>query len=55
VPAGGDGDDAAERLVAMKLAVDGTDRMAIEAELNDRFGAGDRSALLDDVLSRAGR
>jgi hypothetical protein len=55
VPAGANGDDAAERLVAMKLAVDGKDRTAIEAELNDRFGAGDRSALLDDVLSRARR
>ena len=54
-PAVGNGDDAAERLVAMKLAVDGNDRGAIEAELNDRFGAGDRAALLDDVLSRAGR
>src|SRR5262245_34027347 len=49
----GNGDDAAERLVAMKLAVDGADRASIEAELNSRFGAGDRSALLDDVLSRA--
>jgi hypothetical protein len=54
-PAVGNGDDAAERLVAMKLAVDGNDRAAIEAELNDRFGAGDRAALLEDVLSRAGR
>ena len=49
----GNGDDAAERLVAMKLAVEGSDRAAIEAELSDRFGARDRSALLDDVLSRA--
>jgi cell division septum initiation protein DivIVA len=49
------GDDAAERLVAMKLAVEGRDRAAIEAELSERFGASDRSALLDDVLSRAAR
>jgi outer membrane biosynthesis protein TonB len=48
------GDDAAARLVAMKLAVDGRGREEIEAELTERFGAGDRSALLDDVLARAG-
>ncbi len=51
-PPASDGDDAAERLVAMKLAVDGQNRAAIEAQLSERFGAGDRSALLDDVLSR---
>jgi cell division septum initiation protein DivIVA len=55
VPSAANGDDAAERLVAMKLAVEGKDRAAIEAELGQRFGAGDRSALLDDVLSRAAR
>jgi hypothetical protein len=49
------GDDAAARLVAMKLAVDGKGRDEIEAELSERFGAGDRSALLDDVLARASR
>ena len=49
------GDDAAERLVAMKLAVEGRDRAAIEAELSERFGPSERSALLDDVLSRAAR
>jgi outer membrane biosynthesis protein TonB len=54
--AGGDnGDDAAARLVAMKLAVEGKGREEIEAELSARFGPGDRSGLLDDVLSRAGR
>ena len=41
--------------MAMKLAVEGKDRPAIEAELNEKFGAGDRSALLEDVLSRAAR
>jgi cell division septum initiation protein DivIVA len=51
----GNGDDAAERLVAMKLAVDGKDRAAIDAELESKFGSRDRSSLLDDVLSRAGR
>lgn len=48
------GDEAAVRLVAMKLAVDGKDPAAIEAELIERFGPGDRSALLRDVISRAG-
>jgi colicin import membrane protein len=52
-PAAGNGDDAAERLVAMKLAVEGKDSAAIEAELIERFGQRDRSALLRDVLSRA--
>jgi hypothetical protein len=52
-PPTGNGDDAAARLVAMKLAVEGKDRTAIEAELNARFGTADRSDLLDDVLSRA--
>jgi colicin import membrane protein len=51
----GNGDDAAERLVAMKLAVDGKDPAAIEAELIERFGPGDRSELLRDVISRAAR
>jgi hypothetical protein len=49
------GDDAAERLIAMKLAVEGKDPAAIEAELIERFGPGDRSALLRDVISRAAR
>jgi outer membrane biosynthesis protein TonB len=53
--AGANGDDAAARLVAMKLAVDGKGRAEIEAELSQRFGPGDRSGLLDDVLARAGR
>ncbi len=49
------GDDAAERLVAMKLAVEGEDPVAIEAALVEKFGPGDRSALLKDVLARAER
>ena len=49
------GGDAAERLVAMKLAVEGRDPAAIEAELVERFGPGDRSALMRDVLSRVAR
>jgi hypothetical protein len=49
------GDDAAERLVAMKMAVDGKDEAAIEAELTEKFGSRDRSALLRDVLERVSR
>ena len=39
----------------MKLAVDGKDRAAIEAELSENSAPRDRAALLDDVLSRAAR
>jgi hypothetical protein len=49
------GDDAAERLVAMKMAVDGKDETAIETELTEKFGSRDRSALLKDVLERVAR
>ena len=52
-PPAENGGDAAERLVAMKLAVEGKDPAAIEAELIERFGPGDRSALLRDVVTRA--
>jgi hypothetical protein len=54
-PVVGNGDDAAERLVAMKLAVEGKDPPAIEAELTERFGPADRSVLLEEVLSRRAR
>jgi hypothetical protein len=53
-PPAANGSDAAERLVAMKLAVEGRDPAAIEAELIERFGPGDRSELLREVVSRAG-
>jgi hypothetical protein len=39
----------------MKLAVEGKDSAAIEAELIEKFGPGDRSELLRDVVSRAGQ
>jgi hypothetical protein len=54
-PAPENGDGAAERLVAMKLAVEGKDPAAIEAELIQKFGPGDRSDLLRDVVDRAAR
>jgi cell division septum initiation protein DivIVA len=47
-------DDAAAKLVAMQLALSGKGREQIASELESRFGAGDRAALLDDVLARAG-
>ncbi len=37
------------------MALDGSDRERIAAELDSKFGASDRGALLDDVLARAGR
>jgi hypothetical protein len=39
----------------MKMALDGKSREEIERELSDKLGPGDRSALLDDILSRAGK
>lgn len=51
----GNGDDAAARLQAMKLAIDGKGREEIAYELDAKFGAADRTALLDDVLARAGK
>jgi hypothetical protein len=47
--------DAAARLVAMKMAIDGSPRETIDGELAARFGSADRVALLDEVLARAGR
>jgi hypothetical protein len=54
-PPAGNGDDAAERLLAMKLAVDGKDHAEIEVALVEKFGPGDRSELLKDVLARVPR
>ncbi len=50
----GSGDSGA-RLVAMKMAVDGGSREEIAAELEAKFPAADRDAVLEDVLARAGR
>ena len=47
--------DVAVRLMAMKLALDGKGREEIASELEAKFGAADRGALLDDVLARAGK
>jgi hypothetical protein len=49
------GNDQAARLVAMKMAIDGSSREQIEGELAAKFGSADRSGLLEEVFSRAGR
>jgi hypothetical protein len=49
------GGDAAPRLVAMKLAVDGKGPEEIAYELDTKFGVEDRAALIDEVLARAGK
>jgi vacuolar-type H+-ATPase subunit E/Vma4 len=54
-PASANGDDAAERLEAMKMAVDGKDQSAIEAALTEKFGPGDRTQLVNEVLERVAR
>jgi hypothetical protein len=54
-PASANGDDAAERLEAMKMAVDGKDQSAIEAALTEKFGPGDRTLLVEEVLERVAR
>jgi outer membrane biosynthesis protein TonB len=54
VAAFGNGDQAA-RLVAMKMAIDGSSRELIESELAAKFGSAERAGLLDEVFSRAGR
>jgi outer membrane biosynthesis protein TonB len=51
-PANGPGDEAAARLVAMKMALDGASREDVERHLADSYGLADRARLLDDVFSR---
>jgi hypothetical protein len=51
-PSDGGADEAAARLVAMKMALDGASREQVEAHLVDSYGPGDRSGLLDDVFAR---
>jgi outer membrane biosynthesis protein TonB len=47
-------DDAAVRLVAMKLALDGTSREAAKEQLAAEYDVADLDALLDEVYSRVG-
>jgi hypothetical protein len=48
-------DTQAARLVAMKMALDGASRDEIEAELDRSYSLGDRGALVDEVLAKAGK
>jgi hypothetical protein len=53
--AASDTDLAAVRLVALNMAMDGSDRGAIEAQVAEEFGpVAGLDALLDDVLARTG-
>ncbi|MEK6273610.1 MAG: hypothetical protein AABM42_13360 [Actinomycetota bacterium] len=51
---GGDGQEAAARLVAMKLALDGTAREEARRQLATDYDLADLDALLQDVYSRVG-
>jgi hypothetical protein len=48
-----DGDVAAARLIAMKMALDGASRDEIAIHLEDNFSLSSTDELLDDVLARA--
>ena len=54
-PEDSNGDVAAARLVAMKMALDGASRDEIAAHLEKSFSLSSRDELLDDVLARAKR
>jgi hypothetical protein len=49
------GDDSAVRLVAMKLALEGTPRDDAREQLAAEYDVADLDGLLDDVYSRAGK
>jgi outer membrane biosynthesis protein TonB len=51
---GGEGQEAAARLVAMKLALDGKTREEARKQLAAEYDLADLDALLDDVYSRVG-
>jgi hypothetical protein len=48
-------DAAAVRLVAMKMALDGSSRDEVDRHLAESYGPGDRGDLLDEVFSRVGK
>jgi hypothetical protein len=52
---GGEADAAAVRLVAMKMALDGSSREEVERHLAESYGEGDRGELLDEIFSRVGK
>ena len=47
------GDKSAARLVAMKMALDGSSREEIEEHLAENYDVEHTEKLLDDVLARA--
>ncbi len=49
------GDEAAARLVAMKLALDGTSRDDVRAKIETDYSVADLDGVLDDVFAKAGR
>src|SRR3954452_19027213 len=53
--AGGGGSDTAARLVAMKLALDGTSRDDAREQLAAEYEVADLDGLLDDVYSKTGK
>jgi DivIVA domain-containing protein len=56
LPAASNGaDEQAARLVAMKMALDGSSREEVERHLAQSYELGDTGKLLDDVFARAGR
>jgi vacuolar-type H+-ATPase subunit H len=54
-PAANGADDAAPRLVAMKMALDGSSREEIASLLADKYELDDSGELLDTVFERAGK
>ena len=49
------GDESAARLVAMKMALDGTSRDDVRAKLAADYSVEDLDGLLDDVFAKAGK
>ena len=53
--AAGNGDEAGARLVAMKMALDGSSREEVQRHLAEAYGLADSEELLDDIFARVGR
>jgi DivIVA domain-containing protein len=54
-PAAANGDEQAARLVAMKMALDGSSREDVAKHLADKYHLGDSDKLLDAVFERVGK
>jgi DivIVA domain-containing protein len=54
-PAARNGDEQAARLVAMKMALDGSSREEVAKHLAEKYRLGDSDELLDAVFARAAR